>query len=101
MAKTAALYARIDPAVKEDAERIFSRLGISSSSAISLFYTQVIQHRGLPFEVKLAAHTMPSLSDLTDEQLDSRLIASHEERLAGKVTPANEAFARMNAELGL
>jgi len=38
--KTANLYARIDPAVKEQAESILEALGIPSSSAITMFYKQ-------------------------------------------------------------
>ena len=38
MAKTANLYARIEPEVKEQAESILSALGIPASSAINMFY---------------------------------------------------------------
>ena len=50
--KSANLYARIEPDVKEKAERILSALGIPASSAINMFYKQIILQRGLPFEVK-------------------------------------------------
>ncbi len=53
MAKSANLHARIEPEVKEEAERILAELGIQSSNAISMFYKQIILQRGLPFEVKL------------------------------------------------
>lgn len=51
--KTANLYARIEPDVKNQAESILEELGISASSAITMFYKQIILHRGLPFDVKL------------------------------------------------
>lgn len=50
--KSANLYARIEPEVKEKAESILSALGIPASSAINMFYKQIILQRGLPFEVK-------------------------------------------------
>ena len=50
--KSANLYARIEPNVKEKAESILSTLGIPASSAINMFYKQIILQRGLPFEVK-------------------------------------------------
>ena len=50
--KSANLYARIEPDVKEKAESILSTLGIPASSAINMFYKQIILQRGLPFEVK-------------------------------------------------
>ena len=53
MAKTAVIRARTEPELKTGAERIFKRLGMSSAEAINLFYTQVMLHKGLPFEVKI------------------------------------------------
>ena len=43
---------KVEPDVKEKAESILSTLGIPASSAINMFYKQIILHRGLPFEVK-------------------------------------------------
>ena len=51
--KSANLYARIEPEVKEQAESILSTLGIPASNAINMFYKQIILNRGLPFEVKI------------------------------------------------
>ena len=51
MGKTATARARIEPEVKEEAERILEECGVSSSEAIGMFYRQVILHRGLPFPV--------------------------------------------------
>ena len=58
MAKTANLYARIEPDVKEQAESILSALGIPVSNAINMFYKQIILQRGIPFEMKLPAHPL-------------------------------------------
>ena len=52
-AKSANLYARIEPDVKEQAEGILATLGIPASNAINMFYKQIILNRGLPFEVKI------------------------------------------------
>ena len=63
MAKSANLYARIEPEVKEQAEAILSALGIPASNAITMFYKQVILQRGLPFEVKLPEHPLKGIAD--------------------------------------
>lgn len=52
-AKTQMIHARIDPNLKESAERVFSTLGISTTEAIRLFMKQVQLHRGLPFPVSI------------------------------------------------
>lgn len=50
-AKSANLYARIEPDVKEKAESILSALGIPASNAINMFYKQIILQRGLPSDL--------------------------------------------------
>ena len=52
MANSSALYVRMDPTLKESAEEILSQLGISSSSAVQMFYHQIVLHRGLPFQLQ-------------------------------------------------
>ena len=62
MTKTAMIRARVEPALKQEAEECFSELGLSATEAITLFYKQVALHRGLPFEVKIPnAETVEAL----------------------------------------
>ncbi|MCQ2771846.1 MAG: type II toxin-antitoxin system RelB/DinJ family antitoxin [Bacilli bacterium] len=42
---------RIDEDLKNDAEELFSDLGISTTTAITLFFKSVIRTNGLPFAV--------------------------------------------------
>jgi DNA-damage-inducible protein J len=44
---------RISHALKEDVEKIFKRLGLSSSEAIRIFYHHVELYNGLPFKVEI------------------------------------------------
>ena len=53
MAKTAMITTRVDPDLKADAEKVLSKLGISTTEAINLFPSQVRLRRGLPFDVKI------------------------------------------------
>ena len=53
MAKTEMIRARVEPALKDEAEAVFSQLGLSATEAITLFYKQVTLQHGLPFAVKL------------------------------------------------
>lgn len=57
MSKSAVISARIDPDLKESAERIFQELGLTTTQAITLFYKQVDLQGGLPFEVRLPNET--------------------------------------------
>lgn len=53
MDKSATVRARIQPELKDKAEHIFHKLGLSTTQAITLFYTQVELRKGLPFDVAI------------------------------------------------
>ena len=50
MAKSASVYARIDPVLKEQAETILSTLGISTSNAIDMFFKQIVLKKDFPLK---------------------------------------------------
>ena len=82
MAKTANLYARIEPDVKAKAENILSSLGIPASNAINMFYKQIILQHGIPFDVKIPYKDgVPNASKLTDEQFKSEMEKGYEQML--------------------
>ncbi len=43
---------RIDESIKNNAESVFSNLGITPTAAITLFYVQVARTNSIPFELK-------------------------------------------------
>jgi len=62
--KTTVLHARIDPEVKVGAETILHKLGLNSTDAIRLFYSQIVLRRGLPFPVEIPnAKTRKAIKD--------------------------------------
>ncbi len=62
--KTAADRNWIDREIKDRAENILLRLGLSPTEAIRIFYTQITLRNGLPFEVELPnATTRAALED--------------------------------------
>lgn len=60
------IHIRIEPTVKEKSERIFDKLGINMSYAVSLFLNQVILKNGFPFNVEL-----PHVNETEVERLAS------------------------------
>ena len=101
MAKTANLYARIEPEVKEQAESILEALGDPDSTALSMFYKQIILQRGLPFEVKLPAPPVPDMSQLTKKELAFEISRGLADVEAGRVKPADEVFASLREEFSV
>ena len=100
MAKSANLYARIEPDLKEQAENILTALGIPASNAITMFYKQIILQNGLPFEVKLPEHPL-DVSRMTATQLDAELEKGYADAKAGRTIPMEQAFANIRKEFGV
>jgi DNA-damage-inducible protein J len=53
MGKTATITTRIEPDLKRDAENVLQRLGVNTTDAITMFLSQVVMQRGLPFDVRI------------------------------------------------
>lgn len=62
--KSAAVHSRIEPDIKDKAEDVLRRLGVSPTEAIRMFYAQIALRDGLPFDVSLPnATTQKALED--------------------------------------
>ena len=101
MAKTANLYARIEPDIKEQAESILTALGIPVSNAINMFYKQIILQRGIPFEIKLPQATVVDMSKLTAQELDEELEKGYQNILANQTKPASNVFDGIRKDYGI
>ena len=66
MAKSAMVRARIEPNLKKKAERVFDKVGLSPTQAITLFYHQVELRKGLPFDVVVPNKTTLKTFEDTD-----------------------------------
>ena len=53
MEKTATLNLRINPTLKADVDAILSRLGIPMSTAVDMFFNQIVLVGGIPFSVTI------------------------------------------------
>ena len=92
MANTSAVYARIDSNLKDSAEGILYKLGISTSSAIQMFYSQIVLKNGIPFDLRLPASKPLSVGAMTREQLDAELQKGIDSINAGNVYSADEVI---------
>ena len=100
MAKTANLYARIEPDVKEQAEFILDALGIPASNAINMFYKQIILQGGLPFEVKLPSAPL-DYSKMTKEEFNAEIEKGLADIQNGNLIGADEAFNELQKKYNI
>ncbi|MDK6805408.1 type II toxin-antitoxin system RelB/DinJ family antitoxin [Aerococcus sp. UMB7834] len=98
MAKTANLYVRMDPELKEQAEHILNSLGLPPSSAITMFYKQVVLQQGLPFDVKLPYREALDSNALSKDELHKELEKGYQSIIEGDVRPVEEVFASLRKE---
>jgi len=66
MNKTVTVRARLEPSLKEKAEEILSKLGLSTTQAITLFFRQIEMSEGLPFDVRIPSSLTRKTMDETD-----------------------------------
>lgn len=95
MEKTATLNLRVNPAVKQRAEEVLSRLGIPMSTAIDMYLNQISLTGGIPFTVTLPKAPNTINADfMTAEELHEKLQKGYDDIKAGNVQDAANAFAK-------
>lgn len=99
--KTANLYARIEPGLKEEAEGILAELGIPASNAITMFYKQIVLHKGLPFVVTLSIPARVNYSELDEREFDRELAKGYNDMLEGRTKTARNVFEEIRKDYGL
>lgn len=98
-ARSANVNVRVEPDIKEQAEAILERLGVSASSFINMTYRQVILRNGIPFSVTVPQE--PRTRDtMTDAEFNAMIAEGFRQAEAGESRPADEAFNSILERLG-
>lgn len=80
---------RIDENLKKDADQLFSDLGLTMSTAITMFLKSAVSHNGIPFEIKRKepnAETVAAIEDVLNRK-----------NLIGPFNSVNELMEDLNA----
>lgn len=101
MARTANVFARVEPEIKEQAESVLDQLGIPMSNAVSMFLRQIVLQKGIPFEMKLPRTEPLAYGSLTKEQFDKEIEKGMADVKAGRVYSADAIEAEMKRDFGL
>lgn len=62
--KTAVVTTRMEPMLKEDVENILTKLGITTSQAIMMYFKQISLTKGLPFAVQIPENEHSFIDEL-------------------------------------
>ena len=101
MARTSNIYTRVEPEIKEQAEKILTQLGIPMSNAITIFLRQVVMHKGIPFDMKLPQNMPVSLEALTEAEINAEIEKGLNDIAAGKVSSVDDVSQRMRQDFGI
>ena len=97
--KSSNVAARVEPEIKEQAEAIMSRLGISASAGINMFYRQIILWNGLPFRPAIPVKAPPALDEMTKEEFDAKMARGLAQAKAGEGVPVDQFFDALEKEV--
>lgn len=93
MEKSTTLNLRINPEIKENAEKVLSQLGVSMSSAVNMFLNQVILTESIPFPIALPlAPSRVNTDTMNQEELNTKLERSLDDALYRQTLDAKEAL---------
>lgn len=101
MARTSNVFARVEPEVKEEAERVLDQLGIPMSNAVGMFLRQVVLQNGIPFDVKLPKKAPLAYGSLLKEEFDAEMEKGMADLKAGRVLSADEADEHFRRKYGI
>ena len=93
MAKTANLNIRIDPATKDNAEKLFKNFGITLSDAVNIFLHQSLIEGGLPFEMKVTRY-----NEETEKAIQEAILIASGKIPSKKYSSARELFEELDSE---
>lgn len=95
MEKTATLNLRVNPMVKQHAEDVLARLGISMSTAIDIYLNQIYLTGGIPFPITLPKVPQSVNADFnTIKEIHEKLQEGFDDIKDNNVQDAASAFAK-------
>ena len=101
MARTANVFVRVEPELKEQAESVLDQLGIPMSNAVGMFLRQVVLQKGIPFEMKLPRTAPLAYGSLTKEKCDKKKKKGMSDVKAGRVYSADAIEVEMKRDYGI
>ena len=91
--KTASIFTRVTPELKEEAEKVLDQLQIPMSTALSMFLQQVVNQQRIPFEIKLPQKPV-DYDSLTKEAFDREIQKGLDDYERGRVLSVAEVKAK-------
>ena len=87
---------RMDENLKKQLEQLCFNLGMSVTTAMTIFAKTAVREQGIPFEVKLHSNThLKPLEEMTKTEFDGKIQRGIDAVAEGRVSSANDVFDDM------
>ena len=70
MSRTTTVRARIEPDWKSEVEELLSNLGVTTTEAITMFFSQIRLRKGFPFPIEMPNDTTRRTFEATDSEYE-------------------------------
>lgn len=101
MPNNAAVYARIDPVLKEEVDIILKELQITPSALIQMLYGQIKLTKGIPFELKIPSKKPVFIDEISKYEMDIEIAKGYKDVEEGRVFSEEEANGVIKRNLGI
>jgi addiction module RelB/DinJ family antitoxin len=91
---------RVEPSIKKQAEAVLGQLGISMSTAMSMYLRQIALQRKIPFEVALPSAQPMTFPSLTDNEFSLLMDKAAQSYVSGKCVGLDEFKTELQKEIG-
>ena len=91
---SATIAFRVKPEIKKQADELFARLGMTTSTGMNILLMQTLEHRGFAAPVRVREIARPTEEERRNLSRDIEI--SRNECAEGKGIPSDEVFREMN-----
>lgn len=99
MAKSDALTLRIDRELKNKGNLMLKEMGITPSAFVNMAYSQLINQRRIPFEIRAKSVT-PDLG-IADDEIDAMIDRGHQDIENKNYADAEKIFRQFDEKYGI
>lgn len=96
-AKVATVTARIEPEIKEQAEKVLNQIGVPISVLIDTLYRQIIMTGGIPYSLSIPK--VQTMDTMNSKELDSVLEKGYKQAYSNDGVSIDEAFAEIDKKV--
>ena len=98
MAKTAAVYGRVDPVVKAEVDSILKALGLSQSTLIQMVYNEIYLTRKIPVSLAMPSKRSIFMEEMAQDELNHEIQKGLDQAKAEKLYTAEEVEEMLKKE---